>query len=95
MTDDTLRKECERLYDDVLPAYYEDDVRERSITALLAFARAQQAKGLGEAAGIARDRATRSRGNGELRQVYFLRKDEAEWIASKLDAQATAREQGV
>jgi hypothetical protein len=46
MTDDTLREECEAF----LAREYTEDDMERVVLDLLAFARAQQAKGLREAA---------------------------------------------
>jgi len=87
MTDIMLRKECVDLSFELPGIYLGKDIDK-----LMAFARRMQAKGLREAAKIARDRATRARSNGELRQVYFLRKDEAEWITSHLEDEATTRE---
>lgn len=71
MTDDTLRKECEEL----LYAFDDCIVSDENISTLLAFARAQQAKGIRIV-----EREMRQSGNTKL----------AGWIVW-CEAQATAR----
>ena len=98
MTDDTLRQECEKLLDS-LEATYNDvalggtlaDVGKKynaDMVKLLAFARAQQAKGIKEMANEASRRAYMVGMNEPLRinHLYQFK----EW----LEAQATAQEKG-
>jgi len=98
MTDDTLRQECEKLLDS-LEATYSDvtlyggtlvDVDKKykaDCAKILAFARAQQAKGIKEMANEASRRAYMVGMNEPLRinHLYQFK----EW----LESQATAREQ--
>jgi hypothetical protein len=77
MTDDTLREECRQLID-AIPADCDNDYDDRVMKLLLAFARAQQAKGLREAAEIIK---------AQLYDGEYI--DDAIYY---LDAQATARE---
>ena len=79
MTDDTLRQECEKLLDGLEATYSDvalyggtlvgvDKKYKADCAKLLAFARAQQAKGLREAAEIA-DRL----GDYDIRNVIMLK----------------------
>ena len=101
MTDDTLRQECEKLLDG-LEATYSDvalyggtlvDVDKKykaDCAKLLAFARAQQAKGLREAAAIAAASAILDKpASDEFESGY---ENGCVSVSLKLDAQATARE---
>ena len=68
MTDDTLRQECRALAD-IIPALFRDEFyKEKTVDLLLAFARAQQAKGLREAAEIAN-----RLGNDDARNIIMLK----------------------
>ena len=89
MTDDTLREECEKLLDSLEATYHDvalggtladvDTKYKADCAKLLAFARAQQAKGLREAARTVDD--------------YWWDCGQLD-LWTKLEAQATAREAG-
>ena len=90
MSDDTLRVECETLLDSLEATYSDvvlyggtlsevDTKYKADITKLLAFARAQQAKGLREAAKC-------------MLHWFKYSEDDVEEAIAQLEAQATARE---
>lgn len=87
---DTLRGECSEWFRNELGL--EPD--EEDLLAVIAFARAHQAKGLREAAKVAKGRAGREKETHELQDTYYIRTDEAELIMDYLEVQATARERG-
>jgi len=102
MTDDTLREECETLLDS-LDATYPDvmlggtlaDVGTKykaDIAKLLAFARAQQAKGLREAAELIQDSMKPGAAMPMREQMIDYLLNHAWALEHQKGAQATARE---
>ena len=92
---DTLRTECEELCEKLDKAFVcNRSTLGESVEILMAFARAQQAKGLREVAEIIRITFPKAHTYAsENADVYRAQDDTVKAIVHKLEAQATAREQ--
>lgn len=90
MTDDTLREECQTLAKALIQSIdFTDDQAQRPpemVAKLLAFARAQQAKGLREAAGEIVRKLTQC----DIENIYTV--NELPQLKSWLETTATVRE---